>query len=274
MNGMALCAGVGGLELGLRLALEEYRCVCYAEREAYGAAILAARIRDGFMDDAPIWSDIETFDGRPWRGQVDIISAGFPCQPWSSAGRRQGLEDERWIWPEIARIVRDVRPRYVFLENSPRIVDGGQTEVLRDLALCGFNAEWDLFSAETVGAPHVRQRLFTLAHSDRSGQQKVQSDIREGQQDSDRGHNRCGTREAKNTTCEGSSRDCEGRGNVSTTRSPNLFTRSDWWLPEPDVPRVDDGTPHRVDRIRAIGNGVVPAVAATAFTILRGRLIE
>lgn len=138
---MALCSGIGGLELGLHLAIPEYRCIAYVEREAYAVAILVKRMEEGWLDKASVWDDVGTFDGRPWRGKVDIISSGFPCQPFSSAGRRRGTEDERWLWPDIARIVRDVRPRYVFLENSPRIVDGGQTEILRDLAICGFDAE-------------------------------------------------------------------------------------------------------------------------------------
>ena len=165
MNGLALCAGIGGLELGVRLAVgSTHRTVCYVEREAYAASILVQRMEEGILDQAPIWSDLSTFDGRPWRGRVDLVSAGFPCQPWSSAGKRQGTEDERWIWDEIARILRELGPRYVFLENVPGLIRGGVEHVLRTLAEGGWDAEWDLFRPEDLGAPHRRERLFCLAY--------------------------------------------------------------------------------------------------------------
>src|SRR5262252_3402623 len=162
---MALCAGAGGLELGLRIALgDDYRCVVYVEREAYAAATLVARMADQTLDTAPVWDDLSTFDGKPWRGVVDIVSAGFSCQPWSPAGKRLGIEDERWIWPDIERVVREVGPEWVFLENVGGLVRGGIEHVLRDLAASGFDAEWDCVSAAEVGAPHLRERLYILAH--------------------------------------------------------------------------------------------------------------
>jgi DNA (cytosine-5)-methyltransferase 1 len=215
VNGLALCAGAGGLELGLRLALgEAYRCVGYVERDTYAAAILVARMADQALDSAPVWDDLATFDGRPWRGRVGLISAGFPCQPSSSAGDRRGTADERWLWPHIERIVAEVEPALVFIENVPGLltVDGEQccgvplrrgpdrtgrcrlcgcvrsvdepadlaaggafAEVLGSLASLGFAAEWDRFSASEVGASHLRERLFLLAHRDRDGRPLVRS---------------------------------------------------------------------------------------------------
>ncbi len=173
MNGMALCAGAGGLELGLRLALgDDYRCVLYVEREAYAAAVLVARMEDKTLDRAPVWDDLTTIDSRPWRGVVDIVSAGFPCQPWSVAGKRQGTDDDRWLWPDIARVIHEVRPGYVFLENVPQLVRGGLEHVLGDLATMGFDAEWDVLSAGNVGAPQGRQRLFILAYSNDPGREE------------------------------------------------------------------------------------------------------
>ncbi len=159
---LSLCAGIGGLDLGLRLACGA-RTVCYVEREAYACAVLVARMEEGALDAAPIWFDLLTFDGRPWAGAVDIVAAGFPCQPFSVAGAQLGVEDERWIWPDIARIVREVRPRYVFLENVPPLVKHGLGIVLADLAALGFDAEWGVFAASEVGAPHQRERIFILA---------------------------------------------------------------------------------------------------------------
>ena len=169
---LSLCSGVGGIDLGLKLATNA-RTVCYVEWSRFPAAVIAARIKDGCLDDAPIWDDVGTFDGRPWRGRVDCIVAGFPCQPVSLAGKRLGMADERFIWDDIARIIGEVGPRYVFLENVPGILtaDGGVflDRVLGSLVALGFDCEWDLFSAEETGAPHKRQRWFCLAHSRSAG---------------------------------------------------------------------------------------------------------
>jgi len=170
LSGLALCAGIGGLELGLKLALgDAYQCRLYVEREAFAAAVLVARMEDATLDRAPIWDSIESFDGTAWRGLVDIVSAGFPCQPFSLAGKRRGLADERWIWPDIAEIIREVGPSYVFVENVPDLARHGLAAVLADLSEMGFDTEWDLFSAEEAGAPHRRERLFLLARSNRNG---------------------------------------------------------------------------------------------------------
>lgn len=171
LRGLALCAGAGGFELGLSLALgDAYRTVGYVERDAYAAAALVARMADQALDDAPVWDDLGTFDGRPWRGAVDIVAAGFPCPPFSSAGKRRGTDDTRWIWPLIGGVVRDVAPRFVFLENVPGLLVpaagqlAGIGHVLRDLAALGFDAEWERLSAADCTAPHLRKRVFILAY--------------------------------------------------------------------------------------------------------------
>jgi DNA (cytosine-5)-methyltransferase 1 len=163
LRALHLCSGYGGFELGLRLAGIPARTVAHVERDAYAAATLVARMADEVLDRAPIWSDLTTFDGAPWRGRVDLITAGFPCQPFSQAGQRRGVDDERWLWPDIARIVADVGPRFVFLENVPQLVRLGLPHVLADLADLGFDAEWGLLSAAAVGAPHRRERFWLLA---------------------------------------------------------------------------------------------------------------
>lgn len=172
LNSIALCAGVGMLDEGVRLGFEHlgyaFRTVAYCEREAFGASQLVALMEAGVLDQAPIWDDLTTFIGYPWRGRVDCITAGFPCQPHSVAGKRTGLEDARWIWPDIARIVGEVRPFIVALENVPGLAStGGLGACLGDLAVLGFDAEWGLLSAADVGASHTRDRLFILAYSRR-----------------------------------------------------------------------------------------------------------
>jgi DNA (cytosine-5)-methyltransferase 1 len=162
-RGIALCAGVGGIELALKLVDPGYKTVCYVEGEAYAAAVLVLRAQEKALDDAPIWSNIKSFDGVPWCGRVDIITAGFPCQPWSSAGKQRGTDDDRWLWPDIARIIKEVEPTEVLLENVPGLLRGGIEVVLEDLAEMGYDAAWGRFSARGVGAPHLRQRIFVLA---------------------------------------------------------------------------------------------------------------
>jgi len=158
---LELCAGYGGFSLALRGIA---RAVCFVERDAYAAATLVARMAETRLDQAPIWDDLATFDGRPWRGRVDLISAGFPCQPFSAAGQRRGIVDDRWLWPDIERIIRDVEPGYVFLENVPGVVAHGLPEICHSLADLGFDAEWALYSAADVGATHRRQRFWLVGH--------------------------------------------------------------------------------------------------------------
>lgn len=165
LNCIHLCSGYGGFELGFKLAGIDARTVAHVERDTYAAATLVARMGEKALDQAPIWDDLTTFDGAAWRGKVDCITAGFPCQPFSQAGKKLGVEDDRWIWPAIKRIILDVGPSFVFLENVPQLVRGGLPFVLCDLAQLGFNAEWGLYSAAEVGAPHKRERFWLLAHS-------------------------------------------------------------------------------------------------------------
>jgi DNA (cytosine-5)-methyltransferase 1 len=166
LRALHLCSGYGGFELGLRLAGIPARTVAHVERDAYAAATLVARMGDQALDQAPIWSDLTTFDGSAWRGRVDLITAGFPCQPFSQAGQRRGVDDERWLWADIAGIVADVGPRFVLLENVPGLVRLGLPHVLADLADLGFDAEWGLLSAAAVGAPHRRERIWILAYAE------------------------------------------------------------------------------------------------------------
>ncbi len=179
--GLALCAGIGGLELGLKLAIgKDYKCVGACEREAFAASVIVARMEDKTLDEAPIWDCLESFPSELYRGKVDLISAGFPCQPWSVAGQRKGIEDERWLWPLIADIIREVGPRIVFLENVPGLLIGGAGPVLGELASMGFDSEWGIFSASEVGASHKRERIFILAHSKEPRRQGSDDESRGG----------------------------------------------------------------------------------------------
>ena len=175
MNGLALCAGFGGLEGGLERSLPEYRTVCYVEGEAYPAAVLAQKMEKGTVRKAPIWSNVITFDGKPWRGKVDIISGGFPCQPHSQAGNLLGKDDPRNLWPQIVRIAGEIRPRFMFLENVANINNTYGKEIVGDLAQMGFDAAWCVVRASDVGAPHRRARWFLLASNSDNSPELIKS---------------------------------------------------------------------------------------------------
>lgn len=163
INVLSLCSGVGGLDLGFKLAVRDARTICYVEIEAYGIETIATRCEEKAMDDAPIWTSVKTFDGKPWRGAVDCIIGGYPCQPFSLAGKRGGKEDPRHLWPSIARIIGEVKPSLCFFENVAGHLSLGFDTVRNELEEMGFTVAAGLFSAEEVGAPHRRERLFILA---------------------------------------------------------------------------------------------------------------
>lgn len=180
LRALHLCSGYGGFELALRYAGIPARTVCHVERDAYAAAALVARMEETRLDQAPVWDDVTTFDGQPWRGVVDFVTAGFPCQPFSVAGKKLGTDDERWIWPDIGRIVAEVGPRFVFLENVPGVVRAGLGRVLGDLAHLGFDAEWSLLPATAVGAPHQRERFWCLGYPRGEGGREIARELRGG----------------------------------------------------------------------------------------------
>jgi site-specific DNA-cytosine methylase len=162
MNELHLFAGAGGGILAGQML--GHRCVCAVEWEPYAQAVLVARQNDGSLPPFPIWDDVQTFDGRPWRGIVDIVAGGFPCQDISVAGKGAGINGARsGMWGHMARIVGEVRPRHVFVENSPALITRGLGRVLSDLAALGYDTRWTVLGAADVGAPHQRDRFWLLA---------------------------------------------------------------------------------------------------------------
>jgi len=183
LNELALFAGAGGGILGGHLL--GWRTVCAVEWEAYPASVLCARQNDGLLESFPIWDDIQTFDGKPWRGIVDVVSGGFPCQDISAAGKGAGIEGERsGMWKEMARVIHEVRPKYVYVENSPMLIHRGLGVVLGQLAEMGFDASWGVLGASDIGAKHHRKRIWIVARrsellshpNNRSGWWKQQSE--------------------------------------------------------------------------------------------------
>lgn len=269
MNELAIFAGAGGGILGGHLL--GWRTVCAVERDAYAASVLAQRQNDGCLKPFPIWSDVCSFDGRPWRGIVDVVSGGFPCQDISAAGNGAGIDGDRsGLWREMARIIGEVRPRFVLVENSPLLVGRGLAVVLGDLAEMGFDAEWSCVSASDLDAPHQRDRIWLVAYA--NGSRELQQAGGEQEQRNRAGN--CGEAMA-NATGIGLQR----QGKPFHPR--NTATGRDWkaghafdvrkfgqWPIEPGLGRVVDGMAHRMDRLKAIGNGQVPRVAAAAFAML------
>lgn len=258
MNVLALFAGIGGMQLGLKLANPKSRVVCYVEREAFVASILVQRMAEQALDEAPMWSDVETFNGSPWRGKVDCITAGLPCQPFSSAGKRRGRTDKRWLWPSVRRIVREVEPGQVFLENVPNLLRMGFGEIHDDLRGMGFRVTAGLFSAAEVGAPHERRRLFVLAHAHRKGWTQIEGAAFQMAGHVDRAEGICAA--------------VNGGETLGEPFPPG--PRGDWHgihirpIVESGVLRMAYGAADTVDRFSGIGNSVVPVVAALAYRTL------
>jgi DNA (cytosine-5)-methyltransferase 1 len=253
------------------------------------------------LPDFPIYGDIREFDGRPWRRSVDILCGGFPCQDISAAGKGAGITGERsGLWKEYARIIGEIRPRFVFAENSPLLRTRGLGVVLEDLASLGYDARWGVLGAWHVGAPHKRDRMWVLAHpgSTRARSQRSASGNQVGgtcgehvpplrQADRKDGANRIDSASDGESDLANSMhprfQGCSRESGTAAEREPvgHPAQCGDlWWhtdpaerSTEPFVGRVAHGVAHRVDRLKAIGNGQVPQCAAMAFRILSEGLI-
>ena len=279
LNELALFAGAGGGILGGKLL--GWRTVCAVEWEQYPASILCARQNDGILPTFPIWDDVQTFDGRPWRGVVDVISGGFPCQDISAAGKGVGIDGERsGMWREMARIIGEVRPRYAFIENSPMLTSRGLDIVLGNLAEMGYDAEWGVISAADVGANHLRERIWIVAKQrnifshteyDRNGWGKQQPKSVEKKNDA-MANSRCKLRNERNSANMDTNKTKWATSTIFNKSSSQGYGTKQWWETEPNVGRVANGVAAGVDRLKAIGNGQVPLCAATAWKILSERL--
>ena len=161
---LSLCTGYGGIDLGLARVVSNLRTIAYCEREAAAIELLLSRMEGGQLDAAPIWTDLRSFPWAAFSDRVDILSGGYPCQPFSAAGKRLGAEDERHLWPAIADGVRLLRPRICFFENVEGHISLGLREVIAELEGLGYRTAWGIFSAAEVGAPHQRKRVFIMAH--------------------------------------------------------------------------------------------------------------
>lgn len=245
---LALFAGIGG---GLLGTYGDWDTVCCVEWNRYAAAILQARMSDGLLHECPIWDDVRSFDGTAWRGLVDVVSAGFPCQPFTTAGTQKGADDTRNMWPATVRVIRQVVPRFLFLENVPGLMSGKHRyieTVFGDLAELGYDLEWGILGAADVGAPHKRDRLWIAA---------TLRDI----ECSDT----CGRRLSESRQPRRSGRETPDRD-----RETGQSLDGSIWTVEPRMDRMAYGVPDRVDRLTALGNAQTPHTVATAKKALLG----
>ena len=226
----SLFSGIGGIDLGLERAGMTVKW--HSEIDSY-----ACRVLKKHWPTTPNLGNIKDID---WSSvePVDLIAGGYPCQPFSTAGKRQGEKDERHLWPYFLRAIGELRPRYALLENVPGHLSMGATTVIGDLAQIGYDCEWQLVSARSIGAPHKRERLFIVAHANSQGRQRCFR-----------------TQERKQAL---SRLDLQGENS----------RWGDNWVTEPNMGRISNGVPSRVDRLRGLGNAVVPQVAEIV-----GRLI-
>lgn len=278
MRGLDLFSGIGGITK----ALEGYvRPIAYCEIEPYARGVLLSRMHSGDLPLAPIWDDVLTLRGA-MLPQVDIIYGGFPCQDISCAGRGKGLGGKRsGLFFQILRLAEEVKPSFIFLENVSAIRRRGLGIVLRELTSIGYDCRWCMLSAADVGANHKRERWFLLAHTTRKQNSGIsindssvaysepkgkfgRGSIRKSMAYTSR---ESGAQENTSISTVGESGDTWEDDSRSNGRTP---PRNDWWLSEPNVGRVVDGVPRRVDRLQALGNAVVPAQAREAFERLMG----
>jgi len=335
---IAFCAGYGGIERGLELAGVNHRVVAYVEIEAFAIANLVAKMETGALGPAPIWSDLKTFPAHLFRDRVDLITGGYPCQPFSAAGKRKGADDPRHLWPHIRQHVQTIRPFRCFFENVEGHISLGLREVIADLEADSYKSTWGIFSAAEVGAPHRRKRVFIMAdtHSrlideplkricsrrdsapsrsanvadPESKRCKEERKLRPNESekrptggsevvadaDSERQPGRSkgdgwqarsrverssateladasGERLERHTRNGDSGGKPKQTGPVAQSGLCEKFG-SEIWDVEPQLGRVAHGVADRVDRLRLLGNGVVPQQAARAWTVLSEQINE
>lgn len=281
LNGLDLFSGIGGITLALS---EWVKPVAYCEIEPYAQKVLLSRMSDGQLPVAPIWDDVRTLSARELP-KVDIIYGGFPCQDISIAGRKAGItkETRSGLFYEIMRLTDELQPRFLFLENVPNIRNQGLDKVLQEITDRGFNCRWGVLSAAEVGAWHNRKRWWLLGYSKCNGRitTKEQGSVNQAVQ-----HDTQRADQASESEGASASRVLADKPTSNTRRPPkgtdkdirsesqkcqwSQLTKSSWWATEPDVGRVVNGLPARVDRIKSLGNAVVPECAKEAFKRLCG----
>ena len=246
--------------------------VVAVEWDSYACQILRKRAADGWFPGLRVWEgDVRLFDPSEYTGKVDCIHAGFPCQDISVAGKQAGVGEETrsGLYREVLRIAGTVRPRLIFLENVAAIKSNGLEQVIKDLAVMGYDTRWMCIRASDVGAPHHRDRWFALANAkgQRSNGSNDYAGISMGQQTISESRNDCWSPDVADTDS------AQRQGNKRTKRIKSEYTHAcgpSWWAIEPELGQVANGISHRVHRLKGLGNAQVPLQAAAAYRLLGG----
>lgn len=272
MNGLDLFSGIGGISIALK---EWVRPIAYCEIDPYCQQVLLSRISDGSITNAPIWDDIQTlsYDGRNWPG-IDIIYGGFPCQGISVAGHGKGLEDERsGLFFEMLRLAKEIKPRFIFLENVPAISTRGGLQVVNEINSMGYDCRWCTISASSVGALHRRERWFLLAHSTSESSngyaERAEPEHSLPTLSCNDGYAYRKSIRKVDKISKPEQINGEARRGFTGQYWP-FESRKHWQEAVCGVRRTSNGVPFQVDRLRGLGNAVVPAQCKRAFQILMG----
>jgi DNA (cytosine-5)-methyltransferase 1 len=291
MRELSLFSGAGGGLLASKLL--GWRTIGYVENNEYCQKVLRQRIADCILDPAPIFGDIRKFisDGyaESYSGMVDVVTGGFPCQPFSCAGKSLGKDDPRNMWPETIGVIRKVGPCFALLENVPGILAHPYFgTILGDLHESGFNVRWEIISASSLGAQHLRERLWVFAYTNTHKIRCVDNELSPSARTSQgrinafyrtKGHSTNATDSKQNgryantihsfTNYEGKRITRKTRGSIGIVSREDVGGR--WWaFPDADSDRSFDDVAYWVDRLEAVGNGQVPIVAKTAWELLSG----
>ena len=253
MRVLDLFSGIGGFSLGLEAAGME--TVAFCEKDSFCRKVLAQH-----WPNVPIHEDIRDLDGQSYWGTVDVVCGGFPCQPFSVAGLRQGQDDDRHLWPEMLRVIRECQPRWVIGENVSGFIRMALDDVCADLEREGYEVRTFVLPACAVDARHRRDRVWIVAHSDELGLEKhghrePTPSVQAGQRPRPVAHPHDQGLQGRQE-----SRDPRGQGQTTDQQPPRLgeFSSGGDWPPESTLPRMAHGVPHRVDRVKTLGNSVVP----------------
>lgn len=250
---LSFCSGYGGIELGLERVFGEINVLAHVEIEAYAAANLLKNMETGQMAPSPIWTNLKTFPLGPFRGKVEILTGGYPCQPFSRAGQRFGEKDPRHLWPYFRAAIDIIRPRLCFFENVEGHITEGLYDVLDDLGGLGYKSTWGIFSAAECGFNHERQRVFILADSSSVRSQRCPKNYNN--------ENRAQTLQKKHRSVF-----------VTKNKGSSGIWAHEGFQSQSVLPRGNDGLRDWHDRIKLLGNGVVPHTAELAFKTLMKEL--
>ena len=253
---LSFCSGYGGIERGLDIAGFKHRVITYVEIEAYAAANLVAKMETNKLDAAPIYTNLKTFPSEIFRDKVSLITGGYPCQPFSvAAKKRKGEKDPRNLWEFIREHIKTIRPFWCFFENVEGHLKLGLQTVIKDLESLGYESTFGIFGTKELGFIHERKRVFILAHSNcqRCKWWQDQNDIQKRIQELPK----------IKQAVVWSKIERRIRNEISSGFSA-----------KPLLDRRTHGTSNRLDRIRMLGNGVVPQTAAKAWLTLNQKLLE